>query len=85
MDHIKAVVKQYILNEFLPGEDSGYLTDSVHLIRDQILNSLATLQLVAFLEKQFGIRLEAHEANPDNLDTLADIATLVEQKLQEKS
>jgi acyl carrier protein len=85
VEDIKAVVKQYILAEFLPGEDPENLTDAVQLIRGGILHSLATLRLVEFLEKRFGIELEAHEANPDNLDTLADITALVERKRQHKS
>jgi len=85
VEDIKPVVKQYILAEFLPGEDPENLTDTVQLIRGGILHSLATLRLVTFLEQRFGIELEAHEASPDNLDTLADIAALVERKRQPKS
>lgn len=84
MDDIQAIVKQFILDEFLPGEDPANLTDSVQLIRGGILHSLATLRLVSFLEERFGIELEAHEANPDNLDTLADIVALVKRKQQTK-
>jgi acyl carrier protein len=82
MEDVKQIVKQYVLQEFLPGEDPANLTDSVHLIRDGILDSLATLKLVAFLEERFEITLAAHEANPANLDSLADIAALVERKQQ---
>ncbi len=85
MDDIQAIVKQFILDEFLPGEDPANLTDDVQLIRGGILHSLATLRLVSFLEERFGIELEAHEANPDNLDTLADIVALVKRKQQAKS
>jgi len=85
MEDVKPVVKQFILDEFLPGEDAENLTDSVQLIRGGILHSLATLRLVAFLEQRFGIELDAHEANPDNLDTLPDIEALVKRKVQEKA
>jgi len=80
MEDVKQIVKLYVLQEFLPGEDPANLTDAVHLIRDGILDSLATLKLVSFLEERFRIQLAAHEANPANLDSLADIAALVERK-----
>jgi acyl carrier protein len=80
MDDVKQTIRNYILQEFLPGEDPKNLTDSVQLIRGGILDSLATLKLVAFLEQQFGIEIQAHEANPDNLNSVADIAALVERK-----
>ena len=82
MEDVREIVKQYVLQEFLPGEDPANLTDSVHLVRDGILDSLATLKLVSFLEEQFKIHLAAHEANPANLDSLSDIAALVERKRQ---
>jgi len=82
MMEIEPIVKQYILDEFLPGEDPANLTDAVQLVRGGILDSLATLKLVAFLEERFGIVIEAHEANPDNLDSLKSISALVERKLK---
>jgi acyl carrier protein len=82
MEDVKQTVKNYILQEFLPGEDPANLTDSVQLVRGGILDSLATLKLVAFLEEHFGIEIQAHEANPDNLNSIPDIAALVERKVK---
>jgi acyl carrier protein len=80
MDPVEATVKAYILEEFLPGANPGELTATTALITDGILDSLATVKLVAFLEEQFGIRVEAHEAGIDHLDTIAQIASLVRGK-----
>jgi acyl carrier protein len=79
---MKETIKAFILKEFLPGESSDALADDTPLITGGILDSLATLRLVAFLEEEFGIELEAHEADRDHLDTIADIASLVEGKKQ---
>jgi acyl carrier protein len=51
------------------------------LIQSGILDSLARLNLVAFLEKRFGVEIAAHEASTENLDTIDNIAALVESKL----
>ena len=56
MDEIKSVVRDYILREFLPGEEPGELTDRTPLITGGILDSISTLKLVVFLEEQFGRR-----------------------------
>jgi acyl carrier protein len=77
---IKAAVKDYILEEFLPGERPEALTDSTALVTGGILDSLATLKLVAFLEEHYGISVEAHETDADHLDTLPTIAKLVLSK-----
>jgi acyl carrier protein len=78
---VKEIVKGYILEEFLPGENPDELTDSTPLITGGILDSLATIKLVAFLEKRFQIQIQAHETMVDYLDTLDDIAKLVSSKM----
>lgn len=74
-------VKAYILEQFLPGEDPDELTADTPLMTSGILDSLATLKLVTYLEEEFDIAVEAHEADSDNLDTLERITALVERKL----
>jgi acyl carrier protein len=79
-DQIKHTVKGYILDEFLPGEDPAALTDDTPMITGGVLDSLATLRLVSFLEERFGLTLEAHEVDTEYLDTLDRIAALVVAK-----
>jgi len=81
MQDVKQTIKQYILEEFLPGENPAELTDSTPLITGGILDSLATIKLVAFLEQRFQIQIQAHETMVDYLDTVTDIAHLVNSKL----
>ena len=81
MQEIKDTLRSYILVEFLPGEQPDALTDSTPLITGGILDSIATLKLVTFLEQQFRIELQPHETDPDFLDTIDNIATLVQSKM----
>lgn len=80
-DPIKSVVKRFILEEFLPGERSEALTDETALVGEGVLDSLATLRLVSFLEKEFKIAVAPHEVDVEYLDTLPSIAKLVRSKL----
>jgi acyl carrier protein len=80
MQEVKEIVRGYILNEFLPGENPAALTDSTPLITGGILDSLATLKLVVFLEERFQIKIQAHETMADYLNTVSDIAQLVDSK-----
>ena len=79
-ESIAATVKQFILDEFLPGENPDELTEQTPLITAGILDSVGILRLVAFIEEQFGIGLAAHEADVEYLNTIADIVKLVESK-----
>jgi len=79
-DDIKTVIKDVILKEFLPGEDPSELTDTTPLITGGILDSIATLKLVMFIEERYGISLQAHEVDADHLDTISQIAQLIRSK-----
>jgi len=70
-DDIEGVVKDFVLKEFLPGEDPNELTDSTPLITGGVLDSIATLKVVMFIEERFGITLQAHEVESEHLDTIA--------------
>ena len=80
MDPIQTTVKDYILQEFLPDADASELTSTTPLIAGGILDSLATVRLVMFLEENFGIEVQAHETSADNLETLERIAEFVRAK-----
>ena len=80
MDEIKTAVHDYILREFLPGEDPSDLTDQTPLITGGVLDSISTLKLVVFLEERFEVTVEAYEAGIDHLDTISEIARLVTRK-----
>jgi acyl carrier protein len=80
MTDIQADVRDFIIREFLRGTDPSELTGTTQLISDGILDSLSTLQLVAFIEERYGIEVAAHEATVDYLDSLDRIAGLVRSK-----
>jgi len=77
---IQSTVKRFVLEAFLPGEDPSELTAETELVSSGVLDSVATLRLVTFLEEEFGIQVEAHEADEEHLNTLASIADLVASK-----
>ncbi|MGQ0538031.1 MAG: acyl carrier protein [Gemmatimonadaceae bacterium] len=80
MNPIEGTVKAYILEEFLPGANASDVSEQTPLISGGILDSLATVKLVAFLEDQYRITIEPHEASVDYLDTISQIAALVRTK-----
>jgi acyl carrier protein len=80
MREIERIVRDYILREFLPGEDPSDLTEDTPLITGGILDSISTLKLVVFLEEYFGITVEAHEAGVEHLDSVGQITHLIAEK-----
>lgn len=80
MDNTRDVVRAFILENFLPGEDPKNLTDDTELKESGILDSLSTLKLVTFLEERFKIELDASDLDAGNLASVANIASLVAAK-----
>jgi acyl carrier protein len=77
---VKHKIKDYLMQEFLPGEDPAELTDTTPLITGGILDSIATLKLVTFLEDEYGVTFAPHEVDKENLDTVARIVRLLISK-----
>lgn len=49
-----------------------------------LLDSMAIVKLIAFLEERFGVQLGDDEFDPDHFETVDAIAKLVEEKLAAK-
>ena len=79
-DTAKQKIKNFIMEQFLPGEDANELTDDTPLISGGILDSIATLQLVMYIEETFRVSLEPHEVDKENLDTLNLMVRLLASK-----
>jgi acyl carrier protein len=80
MNDIKDDLRAYILAEFLPGEKPSNLKDDTPLRTSGILDSVATLKMVTFVEERYGIAVEAHEAGVENFDSINAIADFVNSK-----
>jgi acyl carrier protein len=79
-NNMREEIRQYILSEFLPGEKPSNLRDDTPLRTSGVLDSVATLRMVSFVEERYGIQVEAHEAGVDNFDSIAAIAAFVQSK-----
>lgn len=79
-DNAKQKIKNFIMEQFLPGEDPNELTDDTPLISGGILDSIATLQLVMYIEETFRVSFEPHEVDKENLDSLNLMVRLLDSK-----
>lgn len=80
MDAIAQQVKQYIVDELLPDIEADELEGTTPLIRSGILDSLAILNLRAWIEETFDVGLESHELDFDSFGSLDEIERLIVAK-----
>jgi acyl carrier protein len=78
-NHPRHAVRAFIVENLFLGTDDGF-GDDASLLDTGALDSTAAMELVAFLEKEFGIKIADAEINPDNLETVSRIVALIERK-----
>lgn len=81
MKSVRDQVKHYIFDNFLMGLNDGAVTDSASFLELGIIDSTGVIELIAFLEETYGIRVEDAEMVPDNLDSLEAIDRFVARKV----
>lgn len=69
-------LKSFVNHKLLDGEESG-IEAATPLLEVGILNSLAMVSLLAFVEDKFGFSIPEEEITPENFFTLKTIAELV--------
>ena len=79
-EKMKMEIREYILSEFLHGEDPSSLKDDTHLAGGGVLTSIDTIKLVAWLEDRYGIQFDASEVVGDALKTLTSITAAIQEK-----
>jgi acyl carrier protein len=74
-------IREFVVSNFLFGQDGGQLADDSSFLEDGIIDSTGVLELVAFLEQRFGIAVADRELLPENLDSVSNATQFVERKL----
>ena len=80
MNEIKQTIREFIVSTCLPGESPENLRDDTPLLSSGILDSLATVTLVSFLETRFSIELNVYDTSIEHFDKIEDIARCVARK-----
>jgi acyl carrier protein len=80
MDTALSTIRRFILCTHLPGESPDTLSDDTPLQSSGILDSLAAVGLIAFLEKEFQVELDVYDTAIERFDTIRDIASTVVRK-----
>jgi acyl carrier protein len=73
-------VRGYILENYLFTDDESALGNDDSFLDGGILDSTGMLEVIYFLEDEFGVKVEDTEMIPENLDSVNRIAAYVGRK-----
>lgn len=74
----KAVIMSYIEKDILRGRKAN-LSENDDLLSAGIIDSLGILQLVAFIDEQFGIQVPDEDVVIENFQSVNALASYLEQ------
>lgn len=82
MQPIERELRQFVVDNFLFGQTDVEFTNDESFMERGIIDSTGVLELVAFLEKQYQIKVEGEDLIPANLDSIANLLRFLEAKRQ---
>lgn len=78
---IEQKIRKFVAENFLFRDDRWSLDDSQSLLEAGVIDSTGVLELIAFLESEFGFSVRDAEIVPENLDSITNISGYVERKM----
>ena len=81
MENTANRIRQFIVNNFLFGDEKALPPDNASLLQRGLMDSTGVLDLVGFIEEDFGIAIANEEVVPENLDTIENLIRFVNSKL----
>ncbi len=66
----KQFLLDYIKTEFLSNTEIEGFNEDTPLVSSRIMDSISTIQLVDFIEKEFEVEFFHHEVDQENLDSV---------------
>jgi len=80
MPDIKVTIREFIVDNFLMGQGGEQIQDTSSLLDAGALDSTGVIELVAFIENTFDIKVRDEDMVPENLDSLASMERYILQR-----
>lgn len=80
MQSTAETLRQHIAANILFSNNYPY-PDDASFLENGIIDSMNVMELVSFLEQQWGIQVEDQDIIPDNFDSVTRLAEFVQRKL----
>ena len=77
---VEKKIREYILENYLFTDDNSALKNEDSFLEKGIIDSTGILEVIYFIEDDFGIKVEDDEMVPENLDSVNNIVRYVEIK-----
>ncbi len=80
-NEVREKIRRNILENYLFTDDPAALNDADSFLEKGIIDSTGILELIYFMEDEFGIKVQDEEMIPENLDSVDNLIAFVARKL----
>ena len=77
---IEDKVKNYMLENYLFTDDPNALSNDESFLGKGLIDSTGVLEIISFIEEEFGISVDDEEMVADNLDSVNNIVSFLVRK-----
>ncbi len=77
---IENKIREFILKRLYYGED-GVVGDTDSFLETGVIDSMGVMELVAFVQSEFGLKVDPQEIIVENFDSICKLADFVRRKL----
>ncbi len=80
MQSLALEIRHFINENFLFGQANGDLGDEDSFLEGGIIDSTGVLELIGFIETNYGIEFDDADLVPENLDSISNLVRFIERK-----
>lgn len=80
MTEIETKIRKFLAENFILSEQVNQLSASDSFLEKGIIDSTGILELVFFVEDQFGIQIDTSEVLPENFDSIENLISYIRRK-----
>ncbi|OGO25491.1 MAG: acyl carrier protein [Chloroflexi bacterium RBG_16_52_11] len=77
---IETQIKDYIARNLLFSDNGFPYGDEVSFLEEGIVDSIGVMELVAFVEENFSIKVDDLDVTPENFDSVNRMAAYIRRK-----
>ena len=82
---IEIRIREFVASNLLYSETGFTYADETSFLQEGIIDSLGVMELVAFVQKTFGVNVDQQEVTTAHFDSVAKLAAFVRRKLADSS
>jgi acyl carrier protein len=80
---IREQLRRYIAENLLFSDKEYPFEDDASFLKNGVVDSTGVMELVAYVEKKFGLTVDPKEVVPDNFDSIKNLTGYIKRKTGE--